>query len=47
MVPDSCRATQRNNNNISGVVKYDAIENDYKDACFSYFQTVWQLFWTF
>jgi hypothetical protein len=22
----------------------DTIEND---ACFSYFQTIWQLFWTF
>ena len=25
----------------------DTIENYYNDACFSYFQTIWYLFWTF
>ena len=39
LVPDSCRVTERNGNSIST----DIID----DACFRYFQTFWQLLWTF
>jgi len=47
LVPDSCRATERNDNSISCDVTDDIIENDLNDACFNYFQTIWQVFWTF
>ena len=47
LVPDSCRATERKGNSISGDVTDDTIENDQNDACFSYFQTIWQLFLDF
>ena len=43
LVPDSCRAIERNGNSIRANVTDDTIENDYNDACFSYFQTIWQL----
>jgi Ni,Fe-hydrogenase I cytochrome b subunit len=39
LVPDACRVTERNGNSIST----DIID----DACFRYFQTFWQLLWTF
>jgi len=38
---------ERNGNGISADVTVDAFENFSKDACFSFFQTIWQLFWTF
>ena len=47
LVPDSSRATERNGNSISADVTDDTIENHFNDACFSYCQTIWQLFWTF
>ena len=47
LVPDSCRVTERNGNSIRADFTENIIENDYNDACFSYFQTKWQLFWTF
>ena len=43
LIPDTCRTTERNGNSINPDVTDDAIEND----CFSYFQTIWQLLWTF
>jgi hypothetical protein len=46
LLPYSCRATERNGNSISADGSTDIIEHDYNDACFSYFQTMWQLFWT-
>jgi hypothetical protein len=48
LVLDSCRVTERNGNSIiSADATDDTIENDKDDACFSCFQTIWQLFWTF
>ena len=47
LLPDSCRATERNGNGIRAVFTEDTIENDKNDACCSYFQTIWQVFWTF
>ena len=47
LVPDSCRATERNSNSISADVKDDAIETEWNDACFSYVQTIWEMFLTF
>jgi hypothetical protein len=48
LVPDSCWGIERYSNSISADVTNDAIENDYNDMiCFSYFQAIWQLFWTF
>jgi hypothetical protein len=47
LVPDSCRATIRNCNSISADFTNDIIENYYNHACFSYFQIIWHLFWTF
>ena len=47
LVPDSCRVTELNGNSISADVTDNANENDKNDTCFSYFQTIWQLFWTF
>ena len=38
LVPDSCRATDRNGNSISADVTEDTNENDYDNACFSYFK---------
>jgi hypothetical protein len=46
LVPDSCRVMARNGNSINADITEDTIEN-YYDACFSYFQTIWHLFWTF
>ena len=40
LVPESCRATERNGSSISADVTADTIEN-------SYFQTIWEVFWTF
>ena len=45
LVPNSCRETERNGDSISAAVTDDTIENN--DACFNYFQTIWQVFWTF
>jgi len=47
LVPDSCRARERNGNSLSADNTDDTIESDKNDACFSYFETIWQLFWTF
>jgi hypothetical protein len=47
LVPDSCWAIERNGSSISANVTDDAFENVQNDTCFSYFQTIWQLFWTF
>jgi hypothetical protein len=44
LVPDSCWAIERNGNSIS---TDDAFENVQNNACFSYFQIIWQLFWNF
>ena len=43
LIPDTCRTTERNDNSINPDVTDDAIENDYNDAYFSYFPTIWQL----
>jgi hypothetical protein len=40
-------ATLRNGNSLSTNFREDTIENDYNDACFSYFQTSWHLFLDF
>jgi len=32
---------------LSADVAGNTFENDQNDVCFSYFQTIWQLFWTF
>lgn len=45
MVPESCRVA--NGNSISVDVTDDANENDQNNAWVIYFQTIWQLFWTF
>ena len=47
LVPDSCRATQRNDMRIRADVTDAAFQNVQNDTSFSYFQTIWQLFWTF
>ena len=47
LVPDSCRVTERNGNSTSADVTDVTIENDQNDDCFSYSQTIWQVFWTF
>ena len=47
MVPDSCRMIERNDNSVCDDVTDDTIENDQNDACFNYFQTIWQLFCVF
>ena len=44
LVPDTCTVTVRNYNSASADVTEDTIENDYNDACFRYFQTIWHLF---
>jgi hypothetical protein len=44
---DSCRATERNGNSISADITDDTIENNKNDACFSYFWTIWLVFWIF
>jgi hypothetical protein len=40
LVPDSCRAIVRNGSSINADLTEDTIENDYNDACFSYFQAI-------
>ena len=47
LVFDSCRVPVRNGNSISADFTEDIIENYYNEVCFGYFQTIWQLFWTF
>ena len=47
LVPDSCRATERNGNSIIIDVTDDTIENNLNDSCFNYFQKIWQVLWTF
>ena len=46
LVPDSCRATERNGNSTSANVTNDIIENDSNGLCFSYFQMIWQVSWS-
>ena len=45
MVPDSCRATERNGNSTSANVTDDIIKN-MNGVFFSYFQIIWQVSWT-
>ena len=40
LVPDPCRATERNGNSTSANVTDDIIENDLNGVCFSYFQII-------
>jgi len=47
LVSDSCRAIVRNGNRISANLTEDTNENDYNDACSSYFQIIWHLFLDF
>ena len=44
LVPDSCRETVRNCNRISKDFTEDNIKNDYNDACFCSFCSMWKLF---
>ena len=47
MALGSCRTTERNGNIISADVIDGANKAIITDACISYLQTIWQLFWTF
>ena len=43
----SCTTTERNGNIINADVTDGANKAIRTDACISYLQTIWQLFWTF
>jgi hypothetical protein len=47
MALGSCKTTERNGNIISADVIDGANKAIITDACISYLQTIWQLFWTF
>ena len=47
LVPDLCRVTEGSGNSINADLTDDTIYNYKIDDDFSYFQTIYQLVWTF